>query len=250
MPKTLSALLVTCLLAFPLTPVLQAAEPAKQPAGGGDAKAPQTRELIQVSAKDGLTVLLDVNDVPEAKEWALKAADYAIKWYPELSKRLASEGYEPPKEVTLEFKHMRGVAHTRDRTITIAAKWIKDNPEDIGMVAHELVHVVQRYHRGGPGWLTEGIADYLRYYVVEPGVDRARFDPDRSSYKSGYQPAAGLLNYIETQKPGAVAKMNDLLRAGQWTDDSFKEIAGGTPDELWEQFKASQAKDKKAAAAK
>ena len=35
----------------------------------------------------------------------------------------------------------------------------------------------------------------FNYYVVEPGSKRAAFDRQRSHYRSGYQPAAGLLNW-------------------------------------------------------
>ena len=35
---------------------------------------------------------------------------------------------------------------------------------------HETCHVVQRYRgRGNPGWLVEGVADYVRFFVYEPG---------------------------------------------------------------------------------
>ena len=223
--------------------------PASEPA---EEKA-EVRTITKVSAKTGpgeddrLDVLLDFNDAPAAKDWALKAADYSIKWYPKLCELLASDGFEPPKEVTLVFKPMDGVAHTADTTITISSAWIEKHPDDLGMVAHELVHVVQRYRRGRgehkpPGWLTEGIADYMRYYVVEPDSDRAKFDPERGDYKGGYQPAAGMLNWVEKQRPGTVAKLNALLRAGKYTSAKFREVAGDEPDALWRQFKASLAK--------
>ena len=80
------------------------------------------------------------------------------------------------------------------------------------MVAHELTHVIQHYRRGGPGWLVEGVADYVRYYVIEPGTRRGRFDPQRSDYKRGYQPAAGLLNWLESRRPGLVIGLNAAMR--------------------------------------
>lgn len=225
------------------------AAPTQPPA---DAKA-EVRTVTKVSAKigpeeaDRFEVLLDFNDAPEAKEWALSAANYGIKWYPKLCELLASDEFEPAKEVTLVFKPMDGVAHTSGSTITISSNWIREHPEDLGMVAHELVHVVQNYGRGdgdneAPGWLTEGIADYVRYYVVEPDSEQAGFDHDRSDYKAGYQPAAGLLNWIEHRRPGAVAKLNALLREGTYTPGASSELAGGEPEALWKQFKASRDK--------
>ncbi len=207
---------------------------------------PEVRTVTKVSAKTGpkaddrLTVLVDFNDAPEAKDWALKAADYAIEWYPKLCKLLESDGHETPKEVTLFFKPMDGVAHASGTTVTISSKWINDHPEDLGMVAHELVHVVQGYGDSKvPGWLTEGIADYVRYYVVEPDSDRRHFDPEQSNYDSGYQATAGLLNFVEKKRPGAVKKLNALIRERKYTPEAFKKLAGGEPESLWRQFKAS-----------
>lgn len=50
----------------------------------------------------------------------------------------------------------------------IAADWVKSQPNDFGMVVHELTHLVQRYPPGSPGWLVEGIADYIRAKYFEP----------------------------------------------------------------------------------
>ncbi len=36
-------------------------------------------------------------------------------------------------------------------------------------MVHETVHCVQRYRgRGNPGWLVEGVADYVRFFKYEP----------------------------------------------------------------------------------
>ena len=74
---------------------------------------------------------------------------------------------------------MRGVAATRGTQVQCSADWFRRNlrGEAKGAVVHELVHVVQQYGRARttnpdavrpPGWLTEGIADYIRWYLYEP----------------------------------------------------------------------------------
>lgn len=225
------------------------AEPSTRPAGSPPATGPTTkpRELIKVTSKDGkgLTVLVDVNEAPEVKEWALKAANYAIEVYPKIAAALPSDGYTPPNEVTLYFKPMNGVAFTTGRKITVASQWITKHPSDIGLVGHELTHVVQHYGGGNKdaGWVTEGVADYVRYYVLEVGTPQARFNAERSSYKNGYQPAAGMLNWLEKEKgPGFVQKLNAICRAKQYTPEKFKELTGQTPDEAWEAFKGTLGK--------
>jgi hypothetical protein len=218
----------------------QATAPATRPS---TKPATQPRTLIKVSqpAADGvsepLVVLLDVNDAPDLKDWALTAANYAIKWHPEIEKMLPSEGYTAPRRVTIVFRTMNGVAYTQGQTITISSAYAKKHQDDLGMVAHELTHVIQHYSRGDkPGWLVEGIADYIRYYKVEPGTKRAGFNPARG-YKGGYNPAAALLNWLEKEKPGIVVKLNTMMREGTYSGEKFEALAGGTPDEVWEKFK-------------
>jgi hypothetical protein len=219
-------------------------QPATKPATQAATQpATKPREIIKIASTpdDGktepLVMLVDVNDAPQLKEWALKAADYAIKWHPEICKALPSEGYTAPRTVTLIFKPQKIIAFTSGRTISISSEWIKKHPDDLGMVAHELTHVIQHYSgRGNPGWIVEGIADYVRYFIVEPGSKSARFDPARG-YKGGYQPAAALLNWLEKEHPGIVVKLNALMREGNYTAEQFNELAGGEPDEVWEKFR-------------
>jgi hypothetical protein len=220
------------------------AAPSTQPA-----TAPTTKPhvLIKITGPAGaekadlITMLLDITDAPDLKDWAESAANYAIKWHPEITKSLPSENFTPSHEVTLVFRQTRGApAYTTGTQITISSAWVRAHPDDLGMVAHELTHVIQHYRsRNNPGWLVEGIADYIRYYVVEPGSRQGRFNPEKSDYKRGYQPAAGLLNWLEKRSPGLVVKLNAAMRQGKYTPDLFKELAGGDPDELWEKLKSA-----------
>lgn len=238
--------LLTAALLITLTSPLFADVPPT-PAATRPASQPTTRPLVKISKDhptapgEKITVLLDFNDVPDLKEWAMQAGDYALKWYPVIEKELASPGYTPPRQFTIRFKDVKGVASTSGGVITVSAAWPRQHPDDIGMIGHELVHVIQQYRsRRNPGWLVEGVADYVRYYVIEPGAKMGRFDPNRSDYKRGYQPAAGLLNHIETTKgPGIVSKLNQAMREGNFQPDTFKTLCGGESDELWEQFKTS-----------
>lgn len=192
-----------------------------------------------------LVCLVDVTAAPDVEQWGTDAGKYALKWYPTIEKILASENFTPTRQFRLLFKDMDGVAHASGNVITISTRWIKRYPDDFGMVAHELTHVIQQYRRG-EGWLTEGIADYVRYYVVEPGSKRAWFDINKASYKNAYQPAAGFLDYLErTKGPGIVSKLNVALRQRRYSPEAFANIAGGTPDELWEEFKQSRQKPAK-----
>jgi hypothetical protein len=186
-------------------------------------------------------VTVDTSDAPEAAAWGKKAGALAEKWHPAISRLLQSDGHKPPAEVRLVFKKdMKGVAFASGKTITISAKWIKDHPDDFGMVVHELTHVIQGYRRGGPSWLVEGIADYVRFAHYEPGTP-IRVNPKRASYRDGYRTAAKFLAWAEQKHDkGLVRNLNEALRAGKYRKELFEEHTSKALDQLWADFLAEQ----------
>jgi len=188
---------------------------------------------------------VDFNDAPELKDWAIKAGNYALKVYPDIIKALASEGYTPTREFRITVKSVpKGPpAYASGGGITCNADYVKGHLDDMGMVAHELSHVIQRYRGRNPGWLVEGVADYVRYYVIEPGAKNARFNVERSKYNGAYQATAGFLNYVEKKNgPGIVARLNREMREGKFKEANFAEIIGGDPEVLWNEMKESMKK--------
>lgn len=195
--------------------------------------------LLPLLAQDKATITVDYTDAPDVKEWAEKARDLCEKWYPIIGEALASKDFTPPREVKLVFKdEKKGIAYASGAKITVVADWIRKHPDDFGLVIHELVHVVQSY-KGGVGWITEGIADYIRNYKYEPkppGKVSAK-----SSYKDGYKTAAVFFAWIEKAKDrDFIRRMNEALRTGTYKDELFKEWAGADVDALWKEFLASQ----------
>jgi len=188
-------------------------------------------------------VTVDTRDAPDVAEWGKKAGALAEKWHPIISRLLRSDGHVPPSEVRIVFKKdMKGVAYASGRTITISAKWVTDHPDDFGMVVHELTHVVQGYKRGGPGWLVEGIADYVRFAHYEPKT-RVIVNPKKASYKDGYRTTAKFLAWAEAQHDrDLVRKLNEALRQGKYNDALFEERTGKKLDRLWADFLAAQEK--------
>jgi hypothetical protein len=176
--------------------------------------------------------------VPEVAAWAKKAGQLVQKWHPIIARMLPSEGFTPPKEVKIVFKNMRTIAYASGNTITISAGWIKKNPGDYGMVVHELTHVIQRYRgRGNPGWLVEGIADYVRFFHYEPGTKLRIRNPRRASYRDGYRTSAQFLAWIaRTHDKKIVVKLNAAMRGGHYGNALFKKYTGQTLDELWKGF--------------
>lgn len=203
----------------------------------GTAFAQEPRTVTKISNAN-VAVLVDTNDAPDLKEWGGKAGTLCVKWMPKIAALLPSDGFVVPKEVTLYFDpKMKGVAHAAGGRITISADFVRGHRDDFGMVVHELTHVVQSYPPGGPGWLVEGIADYIRLTHFEPQAPKPKLDPDKASYKDAYKTTAMFLEWIEnTQSKGLVVKLNVALRQGAYKEALFQEITGKSLDDLWKEF--------------
>jgi len=187
-------------------------------------------------------IVIDSSEMPELQDWIEKTLRPALeKWYPIIVDSLPSEGYTAPRRLTVVFrKNMRGVAATGGRRISCAGDWFKKNLEGeaAGAVVHELVHVAQSYRgRGNPGWLVEGVADYIRWFKYEPESKRPRPNPARAKYTDSYRTTGAFLNYVtETHDKDIVKKLNAAMRQGKYSPDLWKEITGKTVDELWAEY--------------
>lgn len=122
--------------------------------------------------------------------------------------------------------------------IHVSSEWVtRKAPHDYGMVVHELTHVVQNYQGGGEGWLTEGIADYTRFWHFEPGAWKPEIDPERDSYRGAYRVTAAFLAWlVEKHDPEIVRKLNTASRHRQPASPVFLEATGKAIDVLWREY--------------
>jgi len=125
--------------------------------------------------------------------------------------------------------------------------WFFNNPKDLDVATHELMHVVQAYpYVADAGWVTEGIADYVRFKF---GLDNAGAQwslPDFSSnqsYTDAYRVTARFLQWLETHgQDGIVVKLDKSMRNGTYTTATFWTAnTGKTVDQLWTDYTANPA---------
>ncbi len=206
--------------------------------------APSGRLFADDKAADpksaAVQVTVDVSEAPDLKEWGDKAKALVEKWHPIISGLLKSDGFTPPSQVKIVFKKdMKGVAYTSGNVITISARWVQRHPDDFGMVAHELTHVVQSY-RDTPrnaGWVVEGMADYVRFFKYEPNADLGPVNTGKAGYRDGYRTAAKFLDWIaKTHDKDIVVQLNQALRDSEYKESLFKKATGKSLDELWDEF--------------
>ncbi|HEX6960994.1 MAG TPA: basic secretory protein-like protein [Lacipirellula sp.] len=195
---------------------------------------------------DRYEIAFDTTDAPELKPWVdEKLKPICATWYPKIVEMLPSDDYQAPRRFAIVFeKDMRGVAYTSGRRVVCAAPWFKDNLEGeaAGAVVHELVHVVQQYGRArtgnrSPGWMVEGLADYIRWFLYEPEELRPRPNPDRAHYTDSYRTTGAFLDFVVNEyDENCIRKFNAAMRDGAYSDELWRQYTGQSADELWTEF--------------
>jgi hypothetical protein len=203
---------------------------------------------------DKFEITIDTSETPDLREWVEGQLAPAVReWYPKLVSMLPSEGYQAPEKVSIKFsKDMKGVAATGGTRIRCAAEWFRKNlnGEAKGAVIHELVHVVQNYGWGRknnpnatrpPGWIVEGIPDYIRWFKFEPesnGAEITARNIERARYDANYRISANFLNWV-AQKYGdkLIVRLNAVAREGKYKEELWKEWTGKTVQELGDEWK-------------
>ncbi|WP_437186328.1 basic secretory protein-like protein [Planctomicrobium sp. SH668] len=208
------------------------------------------KKLVKINEQ--YQVVLDYSDLPEIQPWVdEKLIPVIIEWYPRIVELLPSDGFRAPAEFSITFhRDMKGVAHASGTSIHCAGNWFLRNlnGEAAGSVVHEMVHIVQQYGRTrpgarNPGWLVEGVADQIRWYLYE-SKDQRPGTPDfsRAKYSDSYQTTAGFLDYVQNHgHEDLVQRLNAAMREGTYSEEIWKKITGKTVDELWNDYKSHSA---------
>lgn len=173
---------------------------------------------------------------------------------PLLMQHLDAPGWTPPKRAAIRFDASLDIpACASSEGVRLGVKWFRAHPGDIGAAVHEMVHVLQAYPRpkqpgpgdpakySKPGWLVEGIADYLRWVVCcpEPGALPEHFA--KRSYRESYRTAAVFLDWIAKRSgPQVLRDWNDALRRGVFHEGLVEAATGKALDPLWAEFQEAR----------
>ena len=233
-------------------------------AAGAAPPAADSGPFVTHSPDSYCEITIDTSGAPDLKQWAeTKLAPVLAEWYPKLVAMLPSEGYTAPTKFSVRIRPGSGVAGTGGTRVTANSGWLKRelNGEAIGALVHEEVHVVQRYGGGrrgnpdfkpAPGWLVEGIPDYIRWFLYEPqthGADAAYFRSRRNptlDYKGSYRISANFLNYVVEhygKDKHLITVVNAACRQGNYTDQLWKELTGKALPDLADEWKTSLQKE-------
>ncbi|QJB31960.1 secretory protein [Chitinophaga oryzae] len=167
-----------------------------------------------------------------------KFVDMYFSIYPKLLNRFYTGA---TKQVTFVIDpNYNGVAYTSGTTVTYSAAWMANHPQDVDVLTHEVMHVVQAYTGGTPGWLTEGIADYVRYkYGVNNGPAGWSLPAWSSSqsYTDAYRVTARFLVWLELHvRATIVDDLNTALRNKTYSGNTWNQLTGKSVDQLWTDY--------------
>lgn len=194
-----------------------------------------------VRTLDVQVVFDDKADEEKLKAFAARATELVKEWEPKVAAILGTAEAKRPKRLTIRFKDMDGVAFWDGKAITVSSRYAAKHPDDVMLVVHELTHVLQGYRRI-PGWMTEGIADYVRFGVAEGGKFGVRIDPAKNKPRDSYRVTGYLIMQAEKRSPGLVKKLHLAGVSGGDVEKVWAEHCGKSIDETWAEVVPSKAK--------
>ncbi|MBN2129303.1 MAG: DUF1080 domain-containing protein, partial [Sedimentisphaerales bacterium] len=94
-----------------------------------------------------------------------------------------------------------------------------------------------------PGWVVEGIADYIRWFLYEPhthGAEITARNITRARHDASYRVSGNFINWVtNTHDRDLVCKLNAAAREGRYTEQLWKDATGKTLEELGQQWKTA-----------
>ncbi|MFI2742794.1 basic secretory protein-like protein [Zhouia sp. PK063] len=196
-------------------------------------------QKTETFTKKGKTLILtneDPNFNAEVKEGLINTF---FTVYPKLCKTYNKKAIDTVR-VKIDTSYT-GVAYANNGSITISSAWLHKMPKDTDVITHEVMHLVQAYGgHSGPGWLTEGIADYVRYKFGVANKEANWSLPDyksSQSYANSYRVTARFLLWItENYDKKFVKKMDKHMRSHTYSPELWEKYTGKTLDELWKAY--------------
>ena len=218
-------------------------------------KKPATFAPYVLETPVSTKLVFDTSIAPDLRKWTEeKLAPLMSEWVVKLTDIMASDGWEPPKEILFQFVgkplNNYGVAHFMGKRIALWDLWYRENLNGaaLGTTIHELTHAFQNYWTMGgsmdycPSWVSEGYADYIRCILFEPEADGCgivRKNIENLHYNGSYRVTAHFFGFVESRYPGTMKKLNAAMRDHTFYDSKFwKDATGKTAEKLEADWKS------------
>lgn len=178
------------------------------------------------------------NEDPSLQAWANRSQRDLDTWWPKIHDLLGVPLPKEPAPIQIVIKtHGNGVAGTGGRYIEVNGDFVRKHPDDVGLIVHELVHVVQAYPRYNPSWLVEGIADYIRWMRYEPVSAWPKVNPDKADFHRGYRDVGAFLDWAQAKyDANLVKKLDKALKLNLYDNQTWVLSTHKSFDDLWAEY--------------
>jgi hypothetical protein len=102
-----------------------------------------------------------------------------------------------------------------------------------GVISHEFTHIYQ--NNKGPGWMIEGMADFVRYRA---GYFKLTNRRKGGNYDDAYQTTGFFLSWVDDQYPNFGRKLNQAMKTGA-DISTFMTLTGKSVTDLWAEYQAA-----------
>lgn len=185
--------------------------------------------------KKGYSLVFKNNDPSFSPIIKQKLVDAYFEVYPkEVKKYNKKSAHDVVFQIDTAYD---GVAATGGAHTVFNPRWFDKMPEDIDVVTHECMHIVQGYPKYEPIWMTEGIADYVRATM---GINNEKANwklpayNAKQSYRNSYRITARFFVWLtKNYKKDLIVKLDAARRDGSYTPSFWTQQTGNTLDELW-----------------
>ncbi len=217
---------------------------------------PKSSKLAFTTSDGKYRFAIDTTDAADLRDWCDRELRPVVQaWYPKIVAMLPSDGFVAPSRVELRFQdesRMRGnPAYASGSVITLNTQWFRRElkREARGAVVHEMVHVVQSYTQNRrnartttPGWIVEGIPDYIRWFLYEPeskGAEMSERALATATHDASYRITGNFFDFLtRTYDRDFIAKLNTTARNGRYDSNFWMETFGKSAPELEKEWKA------------
>lgn len=141
-----------------------------------------------------------------------------------------------------EYDGVASTVGTAMRLSTVYLQSASDRGVELGPeiagILHFTTSLVYQNDAGStaPVWLVTGIADFVRLQAQL--VERVQATKG-GNYDDSSKSAARLFEYLTSQNPDFVYRLNQRLETGAWSDEVFVELTGSDLATLWANYQAT-----------
>ncbi|MGS2740896.1 basic secretory protein-like protein [Sinomicrobium sp. M5D2P17] len=155
---------------------------------------------------------------------------------------LLIQDFNPDAQKTVAFRiepSYNGVAYVFGGFATYGTSYMTNNPKDIDVVTHEIMHLVQSYGGNSPSWVSEGIADYVRHkyglHNEEANWSLPDYNPEQN-YTDSYRVTARFFVWLENRYEGIIQELDSQLRTAPYDEAFWQNYTGKQLDTLWQDY--------------